>query len=270
MAVIKLIQQSMDKQASGEQCQKYGRMMDFLQVAVWLTHNFKQEFKCRQQLCCQAVKKLGIAARRVADMERTAQQWKDNLADLKTADAADATAVWENVAWAEREVELISCQIDRAKDLLASLSVYQERWGQQVVRLEDQIRCCQADCSLTAAALVYGAEMKESNRVDTFRNWVDKCKALNPAEAVITVTDDYLTLVEPEVREVEADWIIENLSRLARRTLHPQRRIVASHPAGPATHRFILRCFDLRTTTNTIARDDDYGFWCNWQYRLYN
>ena len=211
MAVIKLIQQSMDKRASGEQCQKYGLMMDFLQVAVCLTRNFKQEFKCRQQLCCQAVEKLGIAAGRVADMERTAQQWKDNLAGLKTADAADSGG--ENVARTERDVELISCQIDRAKDLLASLSVYQERWGQQVVRLEDQIRCCQADCSLTAAALVYGAEMKESDRVDTFRNWVEKCKALNPAEAVITVTDDYLTLVEPEVREVEAAWIMANLAR---------------------------------------------------------
>lgn len=190
--------------------------MDFLHVAVCLTRNLKQEFKCRKALCSQAVEKLQLAAQRVSDMETTAQQWKDALAGLKTSDTLRAD---DQVVRTERDVEQISCQIDRAKDLLANLDVYQQTWRMQVISLEDQMRCCQADCTLTAAALVYGAELKESQRTEMFRNWVEQCRATSPADqpSIITLpldgVVDYLTLLEHQVREVEAAWIMANLAR---------------------------------------------------------
>lgn len=221
MAVIKLVHASTDgghHHADSHQplCQRYGLMMDFLHVAVSLTRNFKQEFKNRKELCWQAVEKLQLAGQRVSEMEAVAQQWKDALAGLKTRQ--DSSRPDDKVARTERDIEQISCQIDRAKDLLASLDVYQQVWRRQVVSLEDRIRCCQADCSLTAAALVYGAELKESQRVEMFRNWVERCRAMTPADQPYIITlpidgADYLSLLEPEVLEVESAWIMANLAR---------------------------------------------------------
>ena len=226
MVVIKLIHESTEgghhrPVVTDPQCQRYGLLMDFLHVAVRLTRNFKQEFKCRQELCCQAVEKLELAAQRVSDMEAVAQQWKDALVGLKSSEESSSESslgTGEKVSRTERDVEQISCQIDRAKDLLASLDIYQRAWKRQVVSLEDRIRCCQADCSLTAAALVYGAELKESHRLEMFRGWIEQCRVLSSPDhgSIITVPkdgDDYLTLLEPEVREVEAAWIMANLAR---------------------------------------------------------
>lgn len=208
MEVIKLIQHAMDSRETTSQYQRYGLMMDFLHGAVRLTRNFKQEFKNRQELCSQAVDKLELAAKRVSEMESVAQKWKDQLAGLKSESDEG-----EHVVRTERDVELISCQIDRAKDLLASLSVYQVRWSEQVVSLEDRIRCCQSDSAITAAAIIYGAEMKESERVEAFRNWAEQCRESSPGRAIITVGTDYLAMLEQEVREVEAAWIMANLAR---------------------------------------------------------
>ena len=197
--------------AGENRVQQYGLLMDFLAVAVELTKTFRQQFKHRQELCSQAGQKLDLAAKRVAEMETVAQQWRDSLVQLKSA-AADSAGSAEAVVRTERDIELITCQIDRAKDLLASLQPYQERWTEAVVSLEGRIRCCQADCALTAAALIFGGERTESERDGLFRQWTDECLSL--ADAIITPgVSDYTLLVEAEVKEVEAAWIMANLPR---------------------------------------------------------
>lgn len=141
LAVVKLIHQSTSdhQRRSGDQIQQYGLLMDFLLVAVELTKTFKQEYKYRQELCSQACNKLDLAAKRVGEMEAVAQKWKDSLVQLK----AGGDAGGDSIVRTERDVELITCQIDRAKDLLTSLQAYQEKWSDAVVSLEGRIRCCQ-------------------------------------------------------------------------------------------------------------------------------
>lgn len=145
LSVVKLIHSSTAEnhyyQRKGEEQLKlefkqYGLLMDFLQVALNLTKTFKQEFKYRQELCSQAGAKLELAAKKVAEMEIVAEKWKEALSQQQQVGGEAAVRT-------ERDVELITCQIDRAKDLLTSLHPYQERWKEAVISLETRIHCCQ-------------------------------------------------------------------------------------------------------------------------------
>lgn len=139
LSVVKMVYQSTEalserhRREGDVEIQHYGLLMDFLHVAVSLTKAFKQEFKYRQELCSQAGSKLELAAKRVAEMEALAQKWKDSISQ----------AAGEAAVRTERDVELITCQIDRAKDLLTSLSLYRQRWSEAVVSLGTRLRCCQ-------------------------------------------------------------------------------------------------------------------------------
>lgn len=145
LSVVKLIHSSTAEnhyyQRKGEEQQKlefqqYGLLMDFLQVALNLTKTFRQEFKYRQELCSQAGDKLELAAKKVVEMEIVAEKWKESLSQHQQIGGEAAVRT-------ERDVELITCQIDRAKDLLTSLHPYQERWKEAVISLETRIHCCQ-------------------------------------------------------------------------------------------------------------------------------
>ena len=141
LSAIEMIQKSMDERFvnATPHCQRYGLMMDFMNVSLALTRNFKQEFKCRQELCSQAVDKLRMAADRVVQMEAVAQEWKDSLSCINNQSSDQrAGSPGDKVVRTERDVEMISCQIDRAKDLLNSLSEYQRRWSDQVASLENR------------------------------------------------------------------------------------------------------------------------------------
>lgn len=61
--------------------------------------------------------------------------------------------------------------------------------------------------------MVFGGEMCEAERNRIFRLWTQDCVALSSQVVITPGVDDYTTLVESEVRDVEAAWIMANLPR---------------------------------------------------------
>lgn len=194
MKVIKVIHESTESNL------RYGLLMDFIQVAVSLTRHFRQELRTHQELCSQACAKLEMASKHVAEMEGVAQGWKDSLGQQ----------TGEQIVRTERDVELIETQIDRAKDLLSNLDVYRSKWSEAVENLENGIRCCPADFTLTAGALVFTAELKEQKRTEIFASWVRNC---DPSIITIAECDSYTTLLQTELNSIESTWIQTNLPK---------------------------------------------------------
>ncbi len=58
--------------------------------------------------------------------------------------------------------------------------------------------------------------MKESERKKSFNKWTEQCLGLIKGGSGIVITpgvNDYVSLVEAEVKEIEAAWIMANLPR---------------------------------------------------------
>ena len=65
----------------------------------------------------------------------------------------------------ERDIEMISCQMDRAKDLLSGLSPYKIEWTQATQELDGRIDSCPINAMIAAAVIIFTADMKEVSNI---------------------------------------------------------------------------------------------------------
>ena len=133
-------------------CQ-YGLFVEFLDVAAALTTNVKKRLTLLRDLSTNAVEKLAQATQRVAEMDALSQQWRAKVVQLKEEG--------ESAAQTERDIETISCQIDRAKDLLTSLHDYELEWTLLTTILQEQISSCPMNATLASGVMLYSAHVEE-------------------------------------------------------------------------------------------------------------
>ena len=185
---------------------EYGLFMEFVSVTAVLTEKYKEQLKYRQQICVQAVEKLDEAARRVTAMEEELDKWRNDLDRLRASPETGETA--EKIKRTEQDIEMLSCSIDRAKDLLANLSNYCAEWRTATVVLQTRIACCHLDCTLTASIMTCCARLTEADRINNFETWK---YAAQSSGHIFSELAHYLTLVGTELRETAACWTMANL-----------------------------------------------------------
>ena len=84
-------------------------------------------------------------------------------------DAADGDGIRQMV----RDIEMILCQMDRAKDLLAGLNPYKVEWTQATQVLDGSIDSCPMNAAIAAAVMIFAADMKEVRRASQYQNLID-------------------------------------------------------------------------------------------------
>ncbi len=205
VALVDSIQQT--TRSSNETVYEYGLFFEFLNVAATLTQKYKEQLKFRQEICVKAVEKLDEGAQRVTAMEEDLNKWRQDLEALKALSETAETA--EKMKRIEQDVEILSCSVDRAKDLLTNLSNYHGEWRTAAAVLQMRIACCPLDSVLAAAVMTCCARLHEHQRAAHFQRW--RRHALDTLDQQLSDLPHYLSLVHLEHRETKAHWTMANL-----------------------------------------------------------